>query len=342
MSLFNSMSDDMSEAKPKKWSGRSHGGSFGHRLVHFVARIGGPTICYLFIIPPTIVLFLRLHERRRICMRYWQRMRPRLGRWGQAVMAFRHFYSFARMLADRFLISAAPGSLRHRSLGFTTLKQGSAHPQGCVMLSAHVGNWELSGHFMDRYQLGTTHLVMLQAEDPAVAAQVRAAIGAHGLGIIDLKDSFAASLEIVAALRKGESCCMLGDRTVGSDQGTIRVPFCGGYARFPSGPFIASAATGAVVVPTFCLKVGWTSYATFAPAIWPMNLGGRRERKPQLTAAIARWARCVETVVRRYPLQWHNFYDFWEDGEDREAVAPRSDRRSLPRSGAPHVEPRRQ
>src|SRR3954464_10396603 len=194
----------MPEAIPEKpWSGRSHGGAFGHRLAHQGARRGGPTLCYLSIIPPTIGLFLRLHERRRSCLRYWRRMRPGLGRWGLTVMAFRHFYSFARLLADRFLVGAAPGSLDHRSLGFATLVAGNRHPQGCVALSAHVGNWELSGHFMDRYDLGTTHLVMLQAEDPAVAAQVRAAIDAQGLRIIDLADPFSASLEIAAALRQG-------------------------------------------------------------------------------------------------------------------------------------------
>jgi predicted LPLAT superfamily acyltransferase len=274
--------------------------------------LAGPTACYLFILVPTIVLFLRLHERRRISMRYWARLRPGLGRWGQTFMAFRQFWSFARLLADRFLISAAPGRLTHRSLGFDTLKRGAAHAQGCVMISAHVGNWELSGRFLDSYRLGKQHLVMLQAEDPAVAAQVRAAIDAQGLGIIDLKDPFAASLEIAATLRRGETCCMLGDRTVGSQDGTVAVPFCGGIARFPIGPFIAAGTTGAVVVPTFCLKTGWTSYRTFAPAIWPLAFGSRRERQRQLQAAVARWARLLEAVVHRYPLQWHNFYDFWE------------------------------
>lgn len=301
-----------STGNTRAWSGRSHGGSLGHRAVHQVARLGGPTCCYLFVLVPALVLFARLHERRRTCMRYWQRLRPDLGRWGCAFMTLRQFWSFARLLADRFLISAAPGCLRHRSLGFATLTRGTTHAQGCVMLSAHLGNWELSGRLLDHYRLGATHLVMLQAEDPAIAAQVRAALDAQGLHIIDLKDPFAASLEIAAALRQGETCCMLGDRTAGSAESTMSVPFCGGRARFPIGPFIAAATTGAVVVPTFCLKTGWTSYATFAPAIWPTTLGSRRERQQRLHAAVARWARLLEAVVRRYPLQWHNFFEFWE------------------------------
>ena len=302
----------MSDGHEKKWSGRSHGGSLGHRAVHLVARLGGPTLCYLFVLVPAVVLFVRLHQRRRICMAYWHRLRPSLGRWGCTFMALRQFWSFARLLADRFLITAAPGRLTHRSLGYDTLKRGATHPQGCVMLSAHIGNWELSGRFLDNYRLGPTHLVMLQAEDPAVAAQVRTALDAQHLGIIDLQDPFAASLEIAAALRRGETCCMLGDRTIGSNAGTVSVPFCGGRARFPVGPFIAANITGAVVVPTFCLKVGWTRYATFAAGIWPLTLGSRRERQQHLAAAVARWARLLEAVVRRYPLQWHNFYAFWE------------------------------
>jgi predicted LPLAT superfamily acyltransferase len=269
------------------WSGRSHGGSIGHRLVHLVARLGGPALCYLFIIPPTIVLFLRLHERRRICMRYWRRMRPGLGRWGQAFMAFRHFYSFARLLADRFLISAAPGALSHRSLGFATLQRGAVHPQGCVMLSAHVGNWELSGRFLDGYRLGTTHLVMLQAEDPAVAAQVRAALDARHLGIIDLKDPFAASLEIAAALRRGETCCMLGDRTAGSQDGTLTVTFCAsrgspraprrsrGRCWAPPSARAGSARRGSRASPSIPRRSG------SARAGWPPRGRGRRCRRPR-------------------------------------------------------------
>jgi predicted LPLAT superfamily acyltransferase len=295
----------------RQWSGRSHGGDLGHRLVHAVARLGGPLLCYLFIIPPTLWLFATLHPRRGASARYWRRMRPDLGRWGCQFMALRHFYSFARMLADRFLVSAAPGTIHHRSLGYDVLRQATANPHGCIMLSAHVGNWELTSRLMADYPLGKLNLVMLQGEDPRVAEQVRRALANPNLAIIDLADPFAASLGIAAALRQGETCCMLGDRTVGSGERTLAVPFCGGLARFPVGPFIAAATTGAVVMPTFAIKTGWNSYATVAFAPWTLRFTSRAQRQAELAAATARWARCVEVVIRRFPLQWHNFYDFW-------------------------------
>jgi predicted LPLAT superfamily acyltransferase len=295
----------------RSWDGRSHGGDLGHRLVESFARYGGATVCYLLLIPPTCWFFWRLHERRRLVARYWRRMRPGLGRWGCLVMAWRHFYSFARMLADRFLVSAAPRSLRHRSLGYEVMRRGMASPQGCVMLSAHVGNWELSGRWLSGYRLGPFNLVMLENDDPRIAARVKAALGTAGISVIDLAEPFAASLAIAAALRRGETCCMLGDRTAGAADHTVAVPFCGGTARFPTGPFLAAAVTGAAVMPVFCIKTGWRSYATFALEPWTVRFSSRTRRQQELHAAVARWARCLERMLRRYPMQWHNFYEFW-------------------------------
>ncbi|HYE05266.1 MAG TPA: lysophospholipid acyltransferase family protein [Planctomycetota bacterium] len=293
----------------RAWSGRSAGGGFGHRLVAAFARFGGLHVCYALLIPPATWYFLRLHERRRETARYWRRMRPSLGRGGALVMTWAHFWSFARILADRFLVAYAPGALRSRSLGFATMRAARETGHGCVMVSAHLGNWELSGRLLASYGLGAFTLIMVQDEDPAVAAQVRAALGERA--VIDLADPFAASLAIAAALSRGETCCMLADRTAGAATRTVAVPFLGGRARFPTGPFVAAAVSGAPILPVFCIKTGWRSYATFALPAWTPRFTSRAARAGEIEAAVARWARHLERMTRRWPMQWHNFYDFW-------------------------------
>jgi predicted LPLAT superfamily acyltransferase len=293
------------------WAGRSLGGDIGHRLVHAFARIGGVTLCYLLLIPPTCYYFAVLRERRRLVASYWRRLRPDLGRWGCLFMAWRHFYSFARILADRFL-AGNPGALAHCSLGYARLQESMAESHGCLIISAHVGNWELSSHFLSSYRIGAFNLVMLDAEDPAIAQRIRATLSSRQITIIDLADTLNASLMIVSALGRGETCCMLSDRTAGDEVHTVAVPFLGGLARFPTGPFLAAAATGAVILPAFCLKTGWRSYTTFALPPVRLHFTSRRTRTRELEAAVANWARLLEAVVRRYPLQWHNFYDFWQ------------------------------
>jgi predicted LPLAT superfamily acyltransferase len=185
-------------------------------------------------------------------------------------------------------------------------------PHGCVIISAHVGNWELSCRFLTSYKIGAFNMVMLNAEDPAIAEQVRASLGTHRVNVIDLADPMSASLLIISALNQGETCCMLSDRTAGANDHTIRVPFLGGLARFPTGPFLAAGLTGAMILPAFCLKTSWRSYATVAMPPVRLRFTSRQARNRELAAAVSDWARVLEGVVRRYPLQWHNFYDFWE------------------------------
>jgi predicted LPLAT superfamily acyltransferase len=295
----------------RAWSGVSHGGGLGHALVHGFARVGGVTVCYLLLLPPTLWYFLADHQARRAIMRFWLRLRPDLQRWGAGVMAFRHFYAFARILADRFLCGVDASAIGFRNPGAARLDQAMRHPQGCILLSAHLGAWEMAGRWLRVHGQAHIHIVMLKAEDPKVQAEVDRAMGDHPFSIIDLRDPFGASLEIAAALRRGETCCMLGDRTAGNHANTLAVPFLGELAHFPTGPFIAAAATGAVVVPTFALKDGYSSYVLDADEPWRVHLGSRSERQARLRAAVARWALRLEREVRRHPLQWQNFYDFW-------------------------------
>jgi predicted LPLAT superfamily acyltransferase len=293
------------------WRGRSHGGGLGHALVHAFARYGGLRLCYLLLIPPTTWFFLTDTKARLATMRYWRRVRPRLGRWGTAFMTWRHFYSFARNLADRFLISAAPGSIAFTNRGGERMDAAMRHPNGCILLSAHVGNWELAGRWITTHPGARVNIVMLLDEDPRVQDELKRAMGDHPFAIIDLRDPFTASLAIAAALRRGETCCMLGDRTAGAAGNSLAAPFLGDLARFPTGPFIAAAATGALIVPTFSFKDGLDRYVLFADPPWTVSFTSRATRQRELGQAVARWAERLERVVRRHPLQWQNFYDFW-------------------------------
>lgn len=301
----------------KAWSGRSRGGGAGHALVHAFARLGGPVFCYAMVLPPALWFFATDARARRISMAWWGRVRPSLGRWGRTFMAAWHFHAFARTLADRFLAGAAPTSIRFINRGARELKRGMRHPQGCILLSAHVGAWELAGRWLTIYPGARIHIVMLKAEDPAVQEQVDRAMGDHPFTIIDLRDPFAASLAIAAALRAGDTVCMLGDRSAGDDRNSIAVPFLGAPARFPTGPFLAAAATGAVIVPTFTMKVGLTTYVCEADEPWTVRFSSRAARARELRDAVARWAERLERVVRQHPLQWQNFFDFWQDARER-------------------------
>jgi lauroyl/myristoyl acyltransferase len=111
------------------------------------------------------------------------------------------------------------------------------------------------------------------------------------------------SLELVAALRRGEIVAAQGDRALGN-RGDVLVPFFGRPAPFPTGPFRLARAVGVPIVPAFCLLDRHDRYAvTVLPPL-------RVTRDGEEEAARA-WVALLEGVVHRHPTQWFNFFDFW-------------------------------
>lgn len=270
-------------------------------------------MCYLLLLPPSLWFWLRDGSARRANIAYWRRLRPAWS-WGRCgLRSWLHFWGFARTLADRLLQNSAASNLAYQQLNIERMEDAMRHPQGCILLSAHIGSFELSARWLaQRPTAPRINLVMLDAEDPRVQQQLAKGMGERPYGVIDLRDSFGAAMKIAAALGRGETCCMLGDRTAGDPSATCVVTFLGGTAHLPTGPFIAAAITEALIVPTFCCRTGWATWTCEADDPWQIDLGDRNGRRERLQAVVQRWADRLAVQVGRHPGQWNNYYAFWD------------------------------
>jgi len=297
----------------RAWSGRSYGGGVGTALGCAVARWGGRDLCYLLVILPALWFWLRHRRARRAVATYWRALRPEQAGWIAQLRVPWHLWIFARGLADRVIDAVAPSSLQRRDAGMEYLVQGVAGGRGCIVLSAHIGSFELAARWLSHRPepLPCINLVMLDAEDPRVQRHLTRAMGDRPYAVIDLRDPIAASLSIAGALGRGEICCMLGDRTAGSVEGTRSADFLGRPIRLPIGPFIAAAVTGAPIVATFCCRTGWATWSCEVDPPWQIELGSRAEREARLAVCVQRWADRLAEQVRRHPWAWNNYFDVW-------------------------------
>jgi phosphatidylinositol dimannoside acyltransferase len=219
---------------------------------------------------------------------------------------FRHF---AFCLADT-LATGRSEARRAQVLGGVAggsgLDSALAGGSGLVVLTAHLGNWELGGRLMaDRFGR-TMHVVMAPEVDPGVERYLRVPSGA--IRFVTPRHPTAA-LGLVAALRRGEIVAVQGDRALG-DRTDAHVSFFGVPARFPLGPFVLARAAGAPVVPAFCVLGRDRRYRITLGA--PLVVGPDGE-----PAALARWVDEFESAVGRNPEQWFNFFSVWDDGTAR-------------------------
>ncbi len=305
--------------RSQSWRGRTLGGAAFFRFCLAGLPIAGARGTWLlaWIIA---AVFMLLGGRRQFGMlSWWRRLRPRAGTIVHWMLAYRQFASFGRIMCDRFLALQRPDDYVIELSGIDGMRAIRSCRQGCIMLSAHVGNWEMSSYWLHTIagDIGRVHVVMVRDDVAFVQKIADKNLRGDFTHVIDPRDGIGASLAINAALTAGDMVCMLGDRVMGN-QPAIEVDFMGSRVRFPSGPFHAAMMTGAPILVGFLVKTGMRRYLVHVDAPWYVRLPTKRaDRAAVMHAAVQRWAKRLELQARRYPQQWHNFYDFLGEGIQR-------------------------
>jgi len=213
----------------------------------------------------------------------------------------RTFVDFAMCFSDLVSTNRQPvsrlASRVARVAGADNVARAGA---GFISPTAHVGNWELAGRLLAGRAARATHVVVAEEE----AAELTRWVRRDGDGVRFVPRSRpTVSLELVAALRRGEVVAMQGDRALGT-RGDVLIPFFGEPAPFPLGPFLLARAVGVPLLPAFCLLDADHEYAVTVTEPISVSRGGEEE-------AARAWVALLEGVVRERPTQWFNFFDIW-------------------------------
>jgi lauroyl/myristoyl acyltransferase len=213
---------------------------------------------------------------------------------------FRHFaICFADLISTNRRVSR-PERLLAGIEGDEHLLEAIAEGRGLVLVTAHLGNWELGGRLIASRLKRPTHVIVAAEADPGVERFLRG--GDSPINFVRRGDP-RAMMPLVGALRRGEVVALQGDRALGT-RGDVTVDFFGAPAAFPLGPFVLARAAHVPMVPAFCLLGRDLRYTVVIAEPIRVALG-------EETAALGRWARILETAVRRAPEQWFNFFDVW-------------------------------
>jgi len=304
-----------SEAKATNWSGtgKLRGGRGGVRFFLTVLRVLGLQFTYVLLVPPAIY-FSFVSPDVPATMDYHRRMFGPQPWWKRRWLVFKHFLSFGMALIDRTAVLA--GNTRQFTFQFDGehhLRGAAAEGKGVLLLTAHVGNWEVAGQLLSR--LGVpVNVTGFDNESPEVRALLNKAQANQKFRLIPITGSPTDAIPLVAALRRGEVVAMLGDRAYGSP--SADVAFLGGKTSFPVGAYVMAAIAGAPLVQVFSLRERGGHYHFFGfPALRP-HRPRHQERDAHLRECAAQFAANLESVVKRDPLQWYNFYPFWEENAE--------------------------
>lgn len=199
-----------------------------------------------------------------------------------------------------------------------------------VLLTAHLGNWELGGLFLREQELPVS-VVYVPDQSPsaeAFRAFLRDSIGVEAISL-DPKAELS-SLPVLRALRDGRAIAMQGDRDF-NESGEL-FDFFGAPAPFPPGPVLLARLSGAVVVPTFITYTeDYHLSIHFGEVI---EVERTRDRQADVRKALGQWVEQLEPAVARWPDQWYTFFDFWAQSQPESPRVDHEAEPSLPRREA--------
>ncbi|MGE0128255.1 MAG: lysophospholipid acyltransferase family protein [Blastocatellales bacterium] len=180
-----------------------------------------------------------------------------------------------------------------------------AEGRGVILLTGHIGAWELSVYAHSIYGHPMSFLAR-RVDNPLVERLAENYRSRYGNRSIDKKGSVR---EILKTLKSGGVVGILADLNASREEGVF-VDFFGVEACTTAGVATLAMRTGAVVVPGYLI---WDESERihrlrFEPPVETINTGNQKE---DVAANTARYTKVLESIIRRHPDQWLWIHRRW-------------------------------
>ncbi len=179
-----------------------------------------------------------------------------------------------------------------------------ARGRGVILLTAHLGNWEMVGARIaaDGYPL---NVIARAQRDDRLTDYVRKTREVAGMRVLHREVAVGRSLR---ALRRNELVGILLDQNAGQDG--VFVDFFGRLASTAPGAAAFALQTDAAVLPTFGWRISDNSHIVqIGP---PLSLLRTGDRDQDLLLNTARYTKVIETAIRVHPEQWFWLHKRWK------------------------------
>ena len=288
-----------------EWDGKSRGTVFGFKVfVFFIKNFGIRAAYALMHLPiPYFCLFSRKNVRG---LFYYFRKRKHYSWFQSSLNIYKGYYQFGQTLVDRIAIqSGLRDKYTYEFDGIENLKETLALNKGGILISAHVGNFEMAQYFFnDLDEEANISIVITDQDHENIKEYVSSVINRKQDNFIIVKDDMSHIFEINAALTQNKMVCISGDRYMDVAK-TIEASLLGKQAKFPVGPFLLATRLEVPVLFVYVMREPKRHYHLYARKVAVT----RRDASGLLT----KFTQSLEEILNQYPLQWFNFYDFWDD-----------------------------
>lgn len=235
---------------------------------------------------------------------YFFRKRLKYSAFGAAFQVYRSYFTFGRIQLDRMAIASG---LKHKYTfefdGIQYIRELLKKKKGGILLTAHIGNFNLAKHFFDDKNI-SVNLVLTDLEHKQIKSYLESVTGKSRIRTIVVKDDFTHIFKINEALKNNELLVFAADRYLEHTK-TYTHSFLGKPVQFPMGPFKLAARNSIPVLFVHIMREKNFHYHFYARPY--------QGQENSVNEILKAYLENLEEMVKKYPHQWYNYYDYWND-----------------------------
>jgi len=295
--------------EPKKWQGKTGGGTLGQKSLLFLLGITSQYIIYFFLafIVPFYMVFA---YKRAMPIYHYYRKRWNYSTISSAIHVYWNHLVFGVMLIDRFSIYA------RKSNKFKVKITGNEHfldainsEKGLLIASSHIGNFEISGYLL-KQDKKRINAVIYGGESEEIKKNRQAIFDRNNINPIPVTDGISHIFALSAAVNRGEIISMPCDRVFTGTK-SMSCKFLGGEAEFPTGAFHIAAKFDIPALGIFVMKEKPLQYHVYVKPL-ANEISSTDTLNVKVEKMTQKFVSELETTITMHKNQWFNFYEFWK------------------------------
>ena len=292
-----------------KWKGKTGGSFLGQWGLIVLFKFANIRIGYFLmsLVIPFYMIFAC--KRARAIYRFF-RKQFNYSRWKSFVKTYKNHFIFGQVVLDRFAIFAGNKNyFESEIIGYEHFSRLEKGDKGFIIASSHIGNFEIGGYLLQLENKRMNALVY-SGETKTVQSNRAKVLENNNINLIPVLDDMSHLFAVNAALQNGEIVSMPCDRHLGSNK-SVECDFLNGKADFPIGAFAIAATFDVEVLAVFIIKESCKKYTAYVRSV-KIDQKDNETKRERVERYVRSYVKEVETIVKEYPEQWFNYYEFWK------------------------------
>lgn len=265
----------------------------------------------------TFFFFVFWGSGRRAVMQNLSKIVPGSTPLGNFFRAYRVFLEFAWTFTDSTQFLERQTGFDWEFEGREYLGAISNTSTGAIVLTAHMGNYDLGSYMFSRHLNRPITTIRAPEVDPAshaYSAAQRERIDSR-FRVLYNTDPTTLAYQLVEVIGDGQIVAIQGDRALPGVPAR-EITMFGARTSLPIGPFALAMATRVPIHPMFIARIGRRRYRVIAMAPITCVRSSGVSRDDAIADAMNEWVASLELVITRHWYQWFTFVPF-----DREEAA---------------------